>query len=73
MVDGVRDIMNRTQNKTKSLADPAEEKPAASAARALIRDMYMRGSVAEYVAKKYDIKGEIGIGEEGIGADKDIP
>ena len=61
----MRNIMNRTRNKTKSLADSAETKPTASAAKALIRDMYMRGSVAEYVAKKYDIKGEIEIGQEG--------
>lgn len=53
--------------------DAAETKPAASAAKALIRDMYMHGSVAEYMAGKYDIKGEIGIGEESIRADKDIP
>ena len=66
-------IIDRKQDKAKSLADAAETKPAASAAKALIRDMYMHGSVAEYIAGKYDIKGEIGIGEESIRADKDIP
>ncbi len=55
------------------LADMAETKPTASAAKAFIRKAYECCSVAEYVAKKYDIKGEIGIGEEGIGANKDIP
>ena len=29
--------------------------------------------VLGYMAKKYDIKGEIGIGEKDIGADKELP
>ena len=46
----------------KRQGDTAEAKPVAAAAKALIRSMYMHGDVAEYVAGKYDIKGEIGIG-----------
>ncbi len=57
----------------KQRRDMAEEKPAAGAAKDLIRNMYMHGGVAEYMAGKYDIKGEIGIGEEGIRADKELP
>lgn len=57
----------------KRQGDTAEAKPVAAAAKALIRSMYMHGDVAEYVAGKYDIKGEIGIGQEGIGADKALP
>ncbi len=50
-----------------------EEKTSASAAKALIRNMYMRGDVVEYMARKYDIKGEIGIGEKDIRAGKRLP
>lgn len=55
------------------LADMAETKPTASAAKAFIRKAYECCNVAEYMAGKYDIKGEIGIGEEGIRADKELP
>lgn len=57
----------------KRQEDMAGAKPVAAAAKALIRSMYMHGGVAEYMAGKYDIKGEIGIGEEGIRADKELP
>ncbi len=57
----------------KRQEDMAGAKPVAAAAKALIRSMYVHGDVAEYVAGKYDIKGEIGIGQEGIGADKALP
>ncbi len=57
----------------KRQGEPAETKPVAGAAKALIRNMYVHGDVAEYVAGKYEIKGEIGIGQEGIGADKALP
>ncbi len=54
---GRSDILDK-----KRQGEPAETKPVAGAAKALIRSMYMHGDVAEYVAGKYDIKGEIGIG-----------
>jgi len=57
----------------KRQEDMAGAKPVAAAAKALIRSMYVHGDVAEYVAGKYDIKGEIGIGQESIGSDKGIP
>lgn len=60
-------------DRKRRLADLAETKPTASAAKAFIRKAYVCCDVAEYMARKYDIKGEIGIGEEGIGADKGLP
>ena len=66
-----RNIVNMDQK--LRLAEMAETKPAASAARAFVRKAYECCSVAEYMAKKYDIKGEIGIGQESIGSDKGIP
>lgn len=47
----------------KQRSDIVEKNPEASAAKALIRNMYMHGDVLEYMAGKYDIKGEIRIGE----------
>ena len=47
----------------KQRSDIVEKNPVASAAKALIRNMYMHGDVLEYMAGKYDIKGEIRIGE----------
>lgn len=55
------------------LADMAETKPTARAAKAFIRKAYECCNVAEYMARKCDIKGEIGIGEKGIRADKELP
>lgn len=45
------------------LAEMAGTKPDAKAARAFVRKAYERCDVIGYMAKKYDIKGEIGIGE----------
>ena len=47
----------------KQRSDIVEKNPEASVAKALIRNMYMHGDVLEYMAGKYDIKGEIRIGE----------
>ena len=55
------------------LTDMAETKPTARAAKAFIRKAYECCDVVEYMARKYDIKGEIGIGEKDIGADKELP
>ena len=51
------------------LAEMAETKPTAKAAKAFARKAYECCDVAGYMAKKYDIKGEIGIGEKSIRAD----
>lgn len=42
-------------------------------AKAYIRKTYMCSDVVEYMARKYDIKGEIGIGEKDIRAGKRLP
>ncbi len=68
-----RDRHTVSLDRKSRLADLAESKPTASAARAFVRKAYECCDVAEYMARKYDIKGEIGIGEEGIGADKGLP
>lgn len=47
------------------LADMAGTRPTASAARAFVRKAYECCDVAGYMARKYDIKGEIGIGQDG--------
>ena len=60
-------------NRKRCMIGQVEEKTTASAAKALIRNMYMRGDVVEYMARKYDIKGEIGIGEKDIRAGKRLP
>lgn len=60
-------------NHKSRLAGMAETKPDAKAARAFIRKAYESCDVTEYMARKYDIRGEIGIGEESIGADKELP
>lgn len=60
-------------NRKSRLAEMAETKPDAKAAKAFIRKAYECCDVAEYMARKYDIKGEIGIGEDDIGTDKRIP
>lgn len=54
-------------------ADLAGTKPAPDAVKAFSRKAYECCNVAEYMARKYDIKGEIGIGEKGIRADKGLP
>lgn len=48
------------------LAEMAEAKPDARAAKSFVRKTYECCDVAGYMAKKYDIKGEIGIGEKSI-------
>ena len=55
------------------LAEMAATKPDAKAAKAFIRKAYECCDVLGYMTKKYDIKGEIGIGQESIGSDKGIP
>lgn len=55
------------------LADLAEAKPDARAAKVFVRKTYECCDVLGYMARKYNIKGEIVIGEEGIGADKGLP
>ena len=52
------------------LAEMAGTTPDAKAVKAFGRKAYECCDVAEYMAKKYDIKGEIGIGEKSIGADQ---
>ena len=66
-----RNIVN--MDRKCRLTEMAETKPAAGAARAFVRKAYECCSVAEYTAKKYDIKGEIGIGQETVRADKELP
>lgn len=51
------------------LAEMAVTKPDAKAAKAFGRKAYECCDVLGYMAKKYDIKGEIGIGEKSIRAD----
>ncbi|MEZ3486848.1 MAG: hypothetical protein K1W22_09740 [Lachnospiraceae bacterium] len=68
-----RDRHTVSLDRKRHLADLAESKPTASAARAFVRKAYECCNMAEYMARKYNIKGEIGIGEEGIGADKGLP
>ncbi len=68
----------REQNKVSQvrrhrLAEMAATKPDAKAAKVFIRKAYECCDVLGYMAKKYDIKGEIGIGQESIGSDKGIP
>lgn len=55
------------------LAEMAATKPDAKAEKAFIRKAYECCDVLGYMANKYDIKGEIGIGQESIGSDKGIP
>ena len=66
-----RNIVN--MDRKCRLTEMAETKPAVGAARAFVRKAYECCSVAEYTAKKYDIKGEIGIGQETVRADKELP
>lgn len=66
-----RNIVN--MDRKRRLTEMAETKPTAGAARAFVRKAYECCNVAEYMAKKYDIKGEIGIGEETVRADKELP
>lgn len=62
-----------SQDRKRRLADLAETKPDAKATKAFIRKAYECCDVLGYMAKKYDIKGEIGIGEENIREDQGIP
>lgn len=55
------------------MAEMAGMKPPDKATKAFTRKAFECGNVAEYMAKKYDIKGEIGIGQETVGADKELP
>ena len=55
------------------LAEMAEAKPDARAAKVFVRKTYECCDVLGYMAKKCDVKGEIGIGEKDIGADKELP
>lgn len=68
-----RDRHSISLDRKSHLADLAETKPTAKAARAFVRKAYECCDVAEYMSRKYDIKGEIGIGEKGIRADKELP
>lgn len=61
-----RDQDTLCRNQKSRLAEQADKRPSASAAKELIRKTYACSDVLGYVAEKYDIKGEIGIGEEGI-------
>lgn len=49
------------------MAEMAEMKPPDKATRAFTRKAFECGNVAEYMAKKYDIKGETEIGENDKG------
>lgn len=60
-------------DRKRRLAEMAEAKPPDKATRAFTRKAFECGNVAEYMARKYDIKGEIGIGEETVGTDKELP
>lgn len=55
------------------LAGMAEAKPDARAAKVFVRKTYECCDMLGYMTKKYDVKGEIGIGEKDIGADKELP
>lgn len=59
-----------SQDRRHHLAEMSATKPDAKAAKAFIRKAYECCDVLGYMAKKYDIKGEIGIGQESIGSDK---
>lgn len=50
----------------------SEIKPDAKMAKAFVRKTYECCDMLGYMARKYDIKGEIGIGEKSIGADKEL-
>ncbi len=60
-------------DRKRRLAEMAETKPTAKAAKAFIRKAYVCDDATEYTAQKYGIKGEIGNGEDSIRADKSIP
>ena len=62
-----------SRDRRHRLAEMAATKPDAKAAKAFIRKAYECCDVLGYMAKKYDIKGEIGIGQESIASDKGIP
>lgn len=62
-----------SQDRRHHLVEMSATKPDAKAAKAFIRKAYECCDVLGYMAKKYDIKGEIGIGQESIGSDKGIP
>ena len=68
-----RNRHNIILDRKRHLADLAESKPAPGAVKAFSRKAYECCDVLGYMVKKYDIKGEIGIGEEGIRADKEFP
>lgn len=55
------------------MMEMAETKPPDKAIAAFNRKAYECGDVAGYMAKKYDIKGEIGIEKEAVRADKELP
>lgn len=60
-------------DRKRRLAEMAETKPPDKATMAFTRKAFECCDVAEYMAMQYDIKGEIGIGEETVGADKELP
>lgn len=60
-------------DRKRRMMEMAETKPPDKATAAFIRKAYECCDVAGYMAKKYDIKREIGIGEKDIGADKELP
>lgn len=66
-----RNIISLDQK--RSLAEMAKTRPTDKATAAFVRRAFECCNVAEYMAKKYDIKEEIGIEEKDIGADKELP
>lgn len=66
-----RNIISLDQK--RRLAEMAKTRPTDKATAAFVRRAFECCNVAEYMAKKYDIKGEIGIGQETVRADKELP
>lgn len=66
-----RNIVN--MDRKCHMMEMAETKPPDKATAAFNRKAYECCDVAGYMAKKYDIKGEIGIEKEAVRADKELP
>ncbi|MEY8378697.1 hypothetical protein AALD22_23570 [Lachnospiraceae bacterium 56-18] len=78
MLTAISDKRGRERNKVSQdrrhhLVEMSATKPDAKAAKAFIRKAYECCDVLGYMANKYDIKGEIGIGENDIRKDQGIP
>ncbi len=66
-------MMKQLIRKLSGTGCQEEAEASSEAARAFIRKNYECYDVLGYMAKKYDIKGAVSIGEEDIGADRKFP